>query len=190
LAPVWAPVAGIDLANGSHEQVARATVQVRAARKADLPAMLELEQSCFDTYSLGKRQLQYLHRSPSAVARVAERDGRVVGQSIALVRHHRNGATGRLYSLAVRGDCRGQGIGRDLLADAIAALVARGVKRIYLEVERSNAGAIALYERVGFRPIGTLADYYGPGRDGVHMMTEIATPAPADAPTLAPVRAA
>jgi [ribosomal protein S18]-alanine N-acetyltransferase len=158
---------------------------IRAAREDDLDAMLELEQTCFDTYCLSKRQLQYLQRSPNSVSRVAERDGRVVGQVIGLVRHHKNGRSGRLYSLAVRGECRGQGIGRELLTDVIADLVGRGVKRIYLEVEQKNAGAIALYERLGFRSIGSLPDYYGEGRDGVHMVAKIAAPAPVPIPPLA-----
>jgi ribosomal protein S18 acetylase RimI-like enzyme len=33
-------------------------------------------------------------------------------------------------------------------------------------------GAIRLYERSGFKKIGTLADYYGPGRAAVHMVYE------------------
>jgi ribosomal protein S18 acetylase RimI-like enzyme len=158
---------------------------IRAARKDDLPAMLELEQACFDAYRLSPRQLQYHQRNPNSVLRVAERGGRVIGHALALVRHHRSGMSGRLYSLVVRADGRGQGIGRDLLTDILADLVGRGVKRIYLEVERTNTVAIALYERLGFRSVGALPDYYGAGRDGVHMVAEITTRAPVPAPPIA-----
>jgi ribosomal protein S18 acetylase RimI-like enzyme len=52
-------------------------------------------------------------------------------------------------------------------------LNARGVTRIYLQVEQSNSKAIALYQRNGFRSIGKLPNYYGPGCDGVHMMLDL-----------------
>ncbi len=46
------------------------------------------------------------------------------------------------------------------------------MRRVYLEVEHGNAAALNLYERFGFRRIGHLADYYGPGKDAVHMVYE------------------
>jgi len=50
---------------------------------------------------------------------------------------------------------RGQGHGRALLEAALAMAGARGLSRIELEVFESNAGAIRLYERLGFRREGT-----------------------------------
>jgi len=58
-------------------------------------------------------------------------------------------------------------------------LAARGVTRVYLEVEQGNTNAITLYKRSGFRSIGALPNYYGPGIDGLHMMCNVST-----APTL------
>ena len=149
---------------------------VRLARKDDVGAAVALERTCFGDggFSLTKRQLQYLHRRPTAVFLVAEQGGEVVGEGVALVRQHKKRLSGRIYSLAVRPDCRGQGIGESLVRSMVDALSARGVGRIYLEVETTNAGAMALYGRLGFHPTGTLADYYGPGRGAVHMVFEAA----------------
>lgn len=152
---------------------------VRPAAKEDLAAAVALEQSCFSAHCLSKRQLQYLQGRQSAVFLVAEHAGRVVGEGIALVRHHRKALSGRIYSLAVAGECRGQKIGQKLMRRMVEELVQRGVKRIYLEVEKGNGPAIRLYESLGFRHIGKLPDYYGPGHDGIHMMHEVAA-----APTL------
>src|SRR5947209_8804940 len=75
-------------------------VTVRMADKGDLAAAIELEKACFsDSVSLKKRQLQYLQQRRSAVFLVAERGGDVVGEGIALVRQHRKGRSGRVYSL-------------------------------------------------------------------------------------------
>lgn len=156
--------------------------RIRSATIFDVPAAVELEQTCFSAYKLSRRQLRYLQKAPTAVFVVAEHENEIVGEGIALARrHHRRGRTsaptGRIYSLAVKQSCRGQKIGGRLLSAMIEGLIARGVGRIYLEVEASNAGAIALYAAHGFRGIGQLPDYYGPAQHGLHMMYDAAAPA-------------
>jgi ribosomal protein S18 acetylase RimI-like enzyme len=146
---------------------------IRFARKDDLPAALCLEQTCFSAYSINKRQLQYIQSCPHNVFLVAEQDGRVVGQAIALVRHHKRGMSGRIYSLAVSAECRGQKLGRTLMRRMIDELAARGVRKVYLEVEQANAPAVKLYERLGFRSLEPLPDYYGNGRGGWHMVCDV-----------------
>ncbi|HEV2296850.1 MAG TPA: GNAT family N-acetyltransferase [Tepidisphaeraceae bacterium] len=147
-----------------------APVVVRTARPGDIAALAQLERSCFDAYQLTAGRLEYLQRSPRALVRVAESDGVVVGHAVALVRRSGGRTTGRLYSIAVDRARRGQGIGRQLLADAMAQLTSRGVTHVVLEVEGSNARAISLYERDGFAPVAVLSGFYGPGRDGLRMM--------------------
>jgi ribosomal-protein-alanine N-acetyltransferase len=149
---------------------------IRLAVKDDLTSTVDLEKACFSSdLSLKKRQLQYLQQRKSAVFLVAEDNGHVIGEGIALVRQHKGKTSGRIYSLAVNENHRGKQIGRRLLAAMVNQLASRGVKRIFLEVEQSNSNAVALYERNGFRSIGKLPNYYGPGIDGVHMMLDLAT---------------
>jgi ribosomal protein S18 acetylase RimI-like enzyme len=149
---------------------------IRAARKGDLDAAVALERANFHSESLTRRQLQYLQCRETSIFLVGEQRGRIVGDGIALIRQHRNGLSGRIYSLVVRAQSRGQKIGQKLLKAMIDALIARGVKRIYLEVEQANAGAIRLYEQSGFRAIGVLPDYYDKGKPGLHMMHEVEVP--------------
>lgn len=143
---------------------------IRAAMKTDLDAAVELEKNHFHAHSLSRRQLQYLQRRETAIFLVGEQNGEIVGDGIALIRQHRKTRSGRIYSLVVRADSRGQKIGQKLLYAMIEALAGRGVNRVYLEVEQSNAGAIHLYEQAGFRAIGGVPDYYGKGKPGLHMM--------------------
>ena len=56
---------------------------------------------------------------------------------------------GRL-GMGVRKDHRAQGVGRQLLQQAIARAFAGGLDRIELEVFATNDRAIRLYERLGF----------------------------------------
>jgi len=65
-----------------------------------------------------------------------------------------------INNLAVHPDCRGRGLGRRLLAGALAAAYAMGIRRATLEVRRSNVVAQQLYAGAGFRVVGVRGDYY------------------------------
>jgi ribosomal protein S18 acetylase RimI-like enzyme len=56
-----------------------------------------------------------------------------------------------LTAVEVDPDRRRAGLGLAVTAAACAEAVARGVGRVFLQVEVGNAGARALYERCGFR---------------------------------------
>lgn len=152
---------------------------IRPAERRDLPAVRALEESCFSLYQLSRRQLAYLQNRPSAVFVVAERAGTIVGSAIALVRRYREGGrSGRIYSLAVKPEIRRHGVGQRLLDALLTGLRDRGVQRVYLEVEETNAPAIALYERSGFAKSGVMPDYYGAGNAGLHMALHCPVPQP------------
>lgn len=178
----------VAVAPSAEVQPMRATV--RLATPADLPALHRLEERCFETYRLKKRQLHHLLTTPTAICLVVEQDGKVVAEGIALLRHHKRGCSGRIYSLAVDPSCRGQGLARRVLAELLSRLAEHGVQRTYLQVQQDNETAIRIYRTSGFRDIGILPGYYGAGRDGLHMMHEmprIAAVQPADAlPATAP----
>ncbi len=145
---------------------------VRPARHGDLPAVHALEHASFTVYRLNRRQLHYLHRSPTAIFFVAAISGRIVGHVITLIRRHGRTRSGRIYSLAVDAHFRGTGIGTTLVRQAMASLRHRNVPRVSLEVEQSNDAAIRLYKALGFRFAKVLPNYYGHGRHGVRMLRE------------------
>jgi ribosomal protein S18 acetylase RimI-like enzyme len=176
-----AVAARVDVPAAFQGSCSAAPAVVRVARKDDVSAAVELERSCFSAYCLTKRQFLYLQKRPSAVILVAEQGGRIVGEGVGLVRQHQRGRTGRIYSLAVDGASRRQNIGGRLLEAMLSNLTARGVERVYLEVEQDNAPAVRMYQHRGFRPVGRLSDYYGPGRDGLHMVYDAAPQANAPA---------
>jgi [ribosomal protein S18]-alanine N-acetyltransferase len=65
-----------------------------------------------------------------------------------------------ILTIAVHGAFRNRGIGRALLTDNLSRLVAAHVQSLFLEVERANLPAIALYARMGFREVGQRRGYY------------------------------
>lgn len=76
-----------------------------------------------------------------------------------------------LASLAVRRDLRGRGLGSALLSRVIEGVRGRGAKVVTLEVRASNAPAISLYEKSGFRQVAIRDRYYTrPPEDALVMM--------------------
>jgi len=63
-------------------------------------------------------------------------------------------------NLAVRPQCRGGGVGRALLEFVLRMGLGLGARRATLEVRQSNAAALKLYERLGFRVAGVRRNYY------------------------------
>ena len=57
---------------------------------------------------------------------------------------------GAIQNLGVTPERRGQGLGRALLLRALAGFQQAGLKQAFLEVTAQNAGAIHLYQQIGF----------------------------------------
>ncbi|MFB9377334.1 ribosomal protein S18-alanine N-acetyltransferase [Kineococcus gynurae] len=86
-------------------------------------------------------------------------DGAVAGYGGVLL----SGSESDLQTIAVAERLQGRGIGRRLLRALTDLAVARGARRMLLEVRADNAGAQALYASEGFAPIARRARYYQPG---------------------------
>lgn len=55
---------------------------------------------------------------------------------------------------------RGQGHGGALLRHAVSAATQEGAPTVFLEVDATNTGAVALYRRAGFTQTGRRKGYY------------------------------
>ncbi len=65
-----------------------------------------------------------------------------------------------INNLAVRPELRGRGLGGTLLTHVLQEADAMAAPSATLEVRRSNAAAMRLYERAGFRVTGVRPSYY------------------------------
>lgn len=70
-----------------------------------------------------------------------------------------------LLNLTVAPSVRGRGHARALLDHLVAWSVLQGAHQLWLEVRPSNARAITLYERYGFRGVGRRPGYYPAARN-------------------------
>ena len=71
-----------------------------------------------------------------------------------------SGGEGEILTFQVAKAVRGQGMGRRLLAHALAHLADGGVASVFLEVAEDRRSAKKLYENQGFRLEGRRKNYY------------------------------
>lgn len=71
------------------------------------------------------------------------------------------GDEAEILSVAMTPEARGRRHAGPLLAHHLEELVRAGARTIHLEVEESNAPALAVYRRLGFQEVGRREGYYG-----------------------------
>lgn len=133
--------------------------------------LLALEDACFSTDRISRRNLRNLLRSPSACCVGAYHRGDLVGSMVILFKS--NSRSARVYSLAVSAEARGLGIGRRMMAKAEREARMRGCCRMRLEVRMDNTPAIRLYESLGFIDASVLPGYYDDGEHAFVMQKEL-----------------
>lgn len=65
-----------------------------------------------------------------------------------------------VLNLCIAERLRRRGVGRELLLTVLRHARDRGIRDAFLEVRRSNKGAIALYHELGFECVGQRRGYY------------------------------
>jgi ribosomal-protein-alanine N-acetyltransferase len=141
----------------------------------DLPQVIGVERRSFDSpWSLAMFVLELA--KPSSICIAAAQGRRVVGFVICS-RYDRDW---HVMNIAVDPSARRRGIASGLLEQLLARA---GRDASYtLEVRTSNRGAIALYERFGFRAVGVRPRYYTDnGEDALIMWRSSASTAPVTA---------
>jgi ribosomal-protein-alanine N-acetyltransferase len=136
---------------------------IRPLSYSDLPQVISIERRAFPApWSLAMFVLEL--SKPSGVCLAAVVDGKLAGYLIC----SRYADIWHLMNIAVDPSARRRGHARALLQE----MVRRGGSddAYTLEVRTSNAGAITLYEDLGFRSAGTRPRYYhDTGEDAVIM---------------------
>lgn len=134
---------------------ARSRVRTRRMTREDLDAVGEVERGAYSNPWSRQTFEELLERTPWELW-VLLVDDEVVGHGVCTV----VADEGEIANLAIRADRRERGFGARLLRLLEERAIARGVERLFLEVRRSNAPAIALYRRHGYEEIGVRRGYY------------------------------
>ena len=131
-----------------------------------LPQVERLEQRCFSV-PWTEAQLRAQLPDDRHVFLVAERGDEVLGY-VGLM-HVLD--EGYISNVAVSPDCRRQGIGAALIAELTRRAGRLELAFLTLEARASNAPAIRLYEKMGFRQVGRRKRYYQRPEEDAVLMT-------------------
>lgn len=139
---------------------------IRKARSADIDSILEIEQESFPRpWSRNSFEIELYKISGDFL--VYDVDGIVAGYIVFWYILDE----AELAVIAVSKKFRRQKIAEKLLKYCIEEH--SNISIIYLEVEKTNEAAVALYEKFGFNINGVIKDYYGAGRNAFRMSLSV-----------------
>ena len=136
--------------------------------EAHLPRAAELERLCF-SLPWPEEALRRALTDPAQYWLAAVADGRLMGYAgMQTVLDE-----GYIDNVAVDPAFRRRGAASALLRGLVDEARRRELAFLTLEVRESNTGAIALYEKFGFKPVGRRRYYYEKPKEDAILMTLI-----------------
>jgi ribosomal-protein-alanine N-acetyltransferase len=76
-----------------------------------------------------------------------------------------------INNVAVAAEWRGKGLGKSLMLGVLDMARLLGCMRVNLEVRQSNAAAISVYEKCGFKAVGVRPGYYEDNHEDAVLMS-------------------
>lgn len=140
---------------------------IRNAVAADLKELLRLENAGFKVDRLSRRSMQRWLRHSGCIFLVYVQGDELCGYILVILR--RGTRLARLYSLAVDPARQRQGIAELLVKRAEQDARDASALFMRLEVAGNNAGAIRLYNKLGYQQFGLYQDYYEDHSDALRM---------------------
>lgn len=144
---------------------------IRPSTLDDIAVMANIELSAFSDPWPASSFRDLLTHPFSRMTSAVDASGVVVGYCIML----QAADEAEIANIATAPAVRGQGVGRQLLDDALAVAKLSGVVAMFLEVRESNTAAKALYASRGFFAVGRRRLYYkNPIEDALVLRREVA----------------
>ncbi len=145
-------------------------IEIRQAKLYDVPALARIERDSFDS-----------PWSADEITKDVTSDDGSIYVAVALIGDERAGyadmriikGESQIYNIAVAPEFRKQGIGEALLDHMVRKSEELGLSIITLEVRAGNEAAMALYEKMGFRKVGTRPGYYAKGSEDAVLMDKV-----------------
>ena len=140
---------------------------IRDMLPGDVGEVKSLLDVCFGSSAWSEQSVLSQLKKPGSSCTVAVTDGRIAGY----LAYEQIADEGSIIEVAVRPDCRRQGIAKRLIGSVLDA--AEGLSEVFLEVRESNFPAIALYGGLGFDRIALRRDYYDEPKENAVIMRKI-----------------
>lgn len=143
-------------------------ISVETASMRHLDRLCEIEKECFREEAFSRQQIANLLAEYNSISLVAVENNRVVGFVIGALCVDRNALDGHVLTIDVSQSHQRKGVGLKLLREIEKIFINKNVKTCHLEVREDNIKALGLYEKIGYKRIGKLENYYGKA-DGLYL---------------------
>jgi ribosomal-protein-alanine N-acetyltransferase len=141
-------------------------VELRRFSLSDLNQVLEIEKSSFPKRQIYSKSLfkNYYKEHPKGFI-VAESEGEIIGYTIGKAKNE----GGEIISLAIKPTWRQKGIGTKLTNFLINHFKEGAIREVSLNVRTKNKTGIAFYQKLGFKILEIVKNYYRNGDDAYLM---------------------
>lgn len=140
-------------------------ISLRDARRDDIEPLLSIQKASPGASVWSQADYESLLSADGTICLIAEGEEE---QIIGFVLARRMADEMEILNLAVVAKHRRRGLGRRLVAEALARGRARGAQRCWLEVRASNRAALEFYHALGFQERTRRRNYYHePDEDAV-----------------------
>jgi [ribosomal protein S18]-alanine N-acetyltransferase len=140
--------------------IRRIPLRIRPATAADIPVLIELEQTCETAAHWSQEKYQQMFQPKDDLSArlilVIEEGDQFQGF---LVAHHVH-PEWELENIVVAPSNRRKGLGTRLLESLMTHARQSNSESVFLEVRESNLAARRLYEHLGLQQMGTRKSYY------------------------------
>lgn len=153
--------------------------QIRRCEKDDIPSVIEVNMNTLPEHYSDYFYYEILSEFPETFL-VAELKGVLVGYIMCRIEYGFSqlkrlalARKGHVVSVAVEESHRNRGIGTALILSSHGEMIKKSATECYLEVRVSNAQAVALYQKIGYKITGRLEAYYRDGEGALVMAYQI-----------------
>ena len=144
-------------------------MQIRRMQISDTECVSEIERAIFSVPWSKQGFVDAVVRDDT-IFLVAEEDDKILGY----IGMYMSMDEGEITNVAVAEDARRKGVGEALVTSVLQASKEQGIATVILEVRVSNAGAIRLYSKNGFKECGVRKGFYDfPKEDAYTMIKEM-----------------
>ncbi|MCS7115409.1 MAG: ribosomal protein S18-alanine N-acetyltransferase [Candidatus Bathyarchaeota archaeon] len=135
-------------------------IAIEDASIRHLDRLYDIERECFKSEAFSKQQIAQLLTHQNSVSLIAKDENTIVGFVIGVIYPENEKLTGHILTIDVHPSHRRMGVGAKLLQEIEKIFIGKGVEKCRLEVREDNLAALKLYQKLGYKKVGKLKNYY------------------------------
>jgi len=145
---------------------------IESASIRHLDRLYTIEKECFDKEAFTKQQIASLLSDYNSISLIAKISSEIVGFIIGMAYYERNMPVGHILTIDVALAYRKRGIAQKLLQGIEKIFREKGLRAVHLEVREDNIAALRLYQKLGYKKIAKLENYYG-NAHGIYLKKDL-----------------